>query len=228
MTQYTKWNQEQITKLRGLIEGGATYEKAATALGISDTSVYKACKKFAISQPKKESSVSRILELCVSPKGMSSVEISKAIGTGRFQINKHLKALTDAGKLHRAGICNFFRYFSTAEAASAYDAEIERERMQKLKARREKEKNNAPLLSQRRSEQRKRRAELAKQAKAAMPIAEPKPMIKSPEPVIAWNGNVKVVTIPTPPGRFDFTPPEGWRGQLTHDWMDRRSQGAGA
>lgn len=39
---------------------------------------------------------------------------------------------------------------------------------------------------------------------------------------VVWPEHVKVQVHPTPPSRFDFTPPPGWRGQITHDWMNRR------
>lgn len=52
------------------------------------------------------------------------------------------------------------------------------------------------------------------------------PAIKAaPAAKIVWPEHVKVQVHPTPPSRFDFTPPPGWRGQITHDWMNRRLGG---
>lgn len=229
MNRIITLNTEQEAQVRKLIEGGATYAAVATTMKVSTSALFQVCKKLGIHQPKTVSAPDQIVALCRNdPKGKDSLELSKATGIGRVQVNKHLSRLIDAGVLHKAGVCNFYRYFTSAEAASQHDEQVEIERKQKLEAKREAEKRNAPEIQKKRREQRALRAEQAKQAKQALPIAEPKPLIVMPEPEVVYRDGKKVLVIPTPPGRFDFTPSKGWRGQITSDWLDRRLQGAGA
>lgn len=36
----------------------------------------------------------------------------------------------------------------------------------------------------------------------------------------------KITSVKAPPGRFEFQPPPGWKGQITRDWRERRLQEA--
>lgn len=39
---------------------------------------------------------------------------------------------------------------------------------------------------------------------------------------IIWPADLVIYQHPTPPSRFAFEPPEGWKGQISMDQMERR------
>jgi transposase len=190
-----------------------------------------ACKRFGIHQPPSVTTDEQIVSICQCAKGMSSKEIAQFLGKSINRINVLARTLADAGKLHKAGSLKAPRYFVEAEHAQQHEEAFKLECIEKETQRRKRK--QAAKTEARRLER------LANPQPAPVPKkvkAEPAPVVRSTkqaEPVakpskVIWPESVKVQAIPTPPSRFAFEPPPGWRGQITHDWMDRRLQGAGA
>ena len=229
MPGYRHWDEAEVTRLRNLIESGMSYEKTAKIIKLSVSSTYKACLRLGIHRPKTESTAEQIVSLCTTTKGMTPLELHKATKANRGRVGKLITELINKGLLHRAGVPNLYRYFTSSEAAIEHDLAMERQKLEKLEAKRRARKVNSEAIKIARRERSRELAELARkaegQARQATPIAPSKPLLVTPPPVVEIVQGVKVTRYQTPPNLFDFTPPPGWRGQITHDWMDRRLQG---
>ena len=177
----------------------------------------------------------RIIEACTVPAGLCLSELATAVDEHAGIVNTLAGLLVRQDRLYKAGVRRYFRYFATLAHAEAWDlvAEDVYKAMMKESAKRKR---------QRKAERARTGGPVGRPPVPKTPI-KPKPSKKRAELVlhrsvqlevaakpikIIWPETVKVQTIPTPPSRFAFEPPPGWRGQITHDWMDRRLQGADA
>ena len=171
----------------------------------------------------------KILEACIVPSGLSLSELTEVVNDSTDTVNSMAGLMSRQGRLYKTGVRKFFRYFTNEADAKAWelvaeDAYIEHKRLL------------GRLKRQRRAERDKAGAAFKPPAPKAPP--KPKPPKKRAEiiyrrevkeaPVqaknIIWPEHVKVYVHPTPPGRFEFQPPAGWKGQITQDQMDMRLQ----
>jgi len=216
-----KWTPALIRKMRELIEGGTSYNKASKMLKMSNFTLRQKCEALGIHKPKELSGTERILLACDTPNGLDSKEVSMATALGMQRVNAILRDLINAGKAYSAGKHNALRYFVSKEAADAYDLKAEQDDLERKAA-----KKLAQIAAKRERDklhmQRIRATRKAREQEARAAIAPPKPLLVTPPPVVEIVGGVKVTRYQTPPNLFDFTPPAGWRGQITHDWLDRR------
>lgn len=221
---YIKWTPALIRKMRELIEGGTTWEKGGKMLKMSPSTLRDKCAELGIHKPKTQSTSEQIVSLCTTAKGMSTLELHKATKANRGRVGKLIAELIEKGLLHRAGVPNLYRYFTSSEAAIEHNLGIERRKLERLEEKRRARRVNAEAINLVRQARSRELAELARKAEqeARAAIAPPKPLLVTPPPVVEIVGGVKVTRYQTPPSLFDFTPPQGWRGQITHDWLDRR------
>ncbi len=178
--------------------------------------------------------VAKIRTLCARPIGVSQPEIVEAIGKRRIAPFQRLKLLMDSGEVVRSGVYGEYRYFTEPSCAEVYDLsskaaqvarhDAARKRANATKAAKDRAKRASAIKVPRRA-----REPRNKPAKALKPIVlrQPGKSLKTPAkaPTITWPEHVKVQVAPTPKdSRFTFDAPEGWKGQITRDWMDRRLQ----
>ena len=168
----------------------------------------------------------RILEACKVSAGLSLSELSEAVGDTADFVNSMAGLLYRQERLHRAGVRKFYRYFTNPADAAAWELIAEdiyrahKKEMGRLKRQRKAERAKAgvdfkpPAPKPPKPPKKKKRVELVLQREVAK--AEPKPAR------IIWPETVKVQVHPTPPSRFAFEPPEGWKGQISMDQMERR------
>ena len=222
MPGYRHWDEPEVTRLRNLIESGMSYEKTAKIIKLSASSTYKACLRFGIHRPKTESTAEQIVSLCTTAKGMTPLELHKATKANRGRVGKLIAELIEKGLLHRAGVPNLYRYFTSSEAAVEHDLALERQKLERLEEKRRARKVNAKAINLARQARSRELAELARKAEqeARAAIAPPKPLLVTPPPVVEIVGGVKVTRYQTPPNLFDFTPPQGWRGQFVSEWKE--------
>lgn len=215
-----------------------TTKQVAEMLGREIGSVYAAATRFGIkkvpsTQPTK---TARIIEACKPNTGLTVGELGKATGESNDFCNTIAHLLCRERRLFKAGLFKHTRYFVTQEAADAWNAQAAQEReaalaeskRQKMKARnlaRKLERAAKPKPEPKPKKGQKPAKALVVCARAATKTIAPQQT--KPAKVIMPD-SVKVQVIPTPPSRFHFEPPPGWRGQITHDWMDRRLQGVQA
>ena len=229
------WSDTDRATLQRMIETGSTYRQASEALNRPATCVVEACKRFGIHQPTRPSTEAQIIALCQSPQGMRSREMAHLFDLTVNRVNNVVRILNAQSQLHRAGSPKYPRYFVSAEDAQRYEAAFQQEQAEREK--------------QRRLHKQALKNEARKLARATKPAKEPKPKKEpkrakalvecarsatktvaapSQKPVkVIMPESVKVQVIPTPPSRFHFEPPPGWRGQITQDWLERRQQGQG-
>ena len=224
MTHYINWTEGKKRKLRELIEGGTSYNQASKVLKISPSYLCEKCAELGIHKPKEPTGTERVLLACDTPNGLDSKEISMATHLGKQRVNAILRDLIGAGKAYRAGLPNFLRYFVSKEASAAYEAKAAQDELDRKAA-----KKLAKIVQKRERDrlhmQQIRATRKAREQEARAAIAPPKPLLVTPPPVVEIFQGVKITRYQTPPNLFDFTPPPGWRGAITHDWMDRRLQG---
>ncbi len=171
----------------------------------------------------------QITEACKVPKGLTVAEMAAQLNKRASIINGMVIWMADRNKLFKSGVKRHYRYFTEKEHADAWalvavDAYIALRKANKEATR------LAKNAEYHRTKAEKRTAAVLPKA-TPVPLQEPKPAPSkvAPKPAkVIWPEHVSVQVIPTPPSRFAFQPHEGWRGQITADWMDRRSQGAGA
>lgn len=167
----------------------------------------------------------KILALCSKPEGMSLKELRIAIDRQSRTTMSIAKPLLDRGDLHAAGITYFTRYFTHKEHAESFaliaQAEHEKHLAMKLEERKAKWREKNKRDTERKRKEKKARKERAPTIRQSKPYVPP---VHRPAQII-WPENVQVQRIPTPQDtRFTFTPPKGWKGEITRDWMDRRLQ----
>ena len=191
----------------------------------------------------------RILAACGVAHGMSQREIREATGGSTSSVASLLCQLLATGRLHKAGPKMLQRYFARGADAAAWatvaDDEIalERQRREDAKQARRREDRAAERVQQppkpvnvakpkavaspkpappapkSLSTKRKDWSSLRPAEKPA-PVTIAKPRI---EQKVIVPPHVKVTVCPSGrDDRFTFTPPPGWRGAITTDWLDRR------
>lgn len=198
---------------------------------------------------QQNSNTRKAIDFCADPAGRTLKEVAAHIDrTTNGTLSVLFPALKD-GRLHRAGIQPWSRYFSSEEDAEAFnkiapDLLKAHKEEQRIKARTRDEKY---WKAREEREKIKRRAAAAERAKNKPP-KEPKPVkqkrattVLNPSGIapktdakklhqqatIIWPEHVQVQRAPTPrDDRFSFTPPPGWKGQITQDWMNRRLEAA--
>lgn len=209
------WTDAERKTLETMIKEGESYRAVGAVVGATFTAVREACKRFGIVQPERDNTAAKLIALCKT--GISCIEAEKKLGKSRSRINRVMLALVAEGKIFRAGSQKGPLLFTSEEAAKRYQAEFDALKEEKLRQR-VKAKNDRQ--TQRRQATRPPKAKPEKTPVYAIKPSKPKP---APMPTkVIWPESVKVAVIPTPPSRFAFEPPEGWRGAITSDWMDRR------
>lgn len=181
----------------------------------------------------------RIIEACTGkPDGMRFREIIDLLSYSNAQVVAVMigncvkaKALTMVGPKGHS------RYFADPAMAADWvkrtQMQIEQLRNQRLEAQRERHLKQAlareaklaaidAALARKMAKERERKEALAAKKRPLQPVPAPVAHVASKPAKIIWPETVKVQVHPTPPSRYAFEPPEGWRGQITHDWMDRR------
>lgn len=181
----------------------------------------------------------RILQLCSGPDGATMVQVAADLGLPSNSTNSVLTYLVGTGRLHRAGMAPWLRYFTSKEASDAYGDKVKaeipcrKERARLEKNRREREASAARRAAEGRTSKPGPKPN-PKQAPKKVPqhaaTARPAKVITSIKTTASYEVTIpetaRFYKAPTPPGRFAFDPPPGWRGQITQDWLDRRLQGA--
>lgn len=174
----------------------------------------------------------KILEACKVSGGLSLSEMAGAVDDSADSCNTIAGILTRAGRLHKAGVRRFFRYFTNKAHADAWDLVAEDVYKAHMK-------ESAKLKRQRKAERARTGGAVGrpsvtkppkppKKAKRLELALQRSDAVKAPEKPakIIWPVHVKVQVKPTPPSRFAFDPPPGWKGQITKDQMDRRLKDA--
>lgn len=173
----------------------------------------------------------RIIEACTVPAGLCLSELAAAVDDHADTVNTLAGLLVRQGRLHKAGVRRYFRYFATLAHAEAWDLVAEDVYMAMMK-------ESAKRKRQRKAERARTGGPVGR---PPVPKAPPKPkppkkraelVLRRSVPVeapakpakIIWPDTVKVQVHPTPPSRFAFEPPEGWKGQISMDQMERRLQ----
>jgi len=197
----------------------------------------------------------KILQACADPKGKCLSELIAITGSKGNNLTSTALWLIGTKRLFKAGVVRHYRFFVNEadakawnlEAPAAYAEHLRKAAAHRLVYNREREqKRRAALSAGKPRKPRKPRVKPEPKAKAEpKPLAAPfkKPSTdkrshihitnraKGPEAPkaakVVWPEHVKVHVHPTPPSRFAFDPPPGWRGQITCDWMDRRLQQVG-
>ena len=218
---YIKWTPALIRKMRELIESGTSYNEASKMLKMSNFTLRQKCEALGIHKPKELSGTERVLLACDTPNGLDSKEVSMATHLGMQRVNVILHRLIDEGKAYSAGKHNALRYFVSKEAADAYNLKAEQDDQDRKAA-----KKLAQIAQKRERDklhmQRIRATRKAREQEQKAAIAPAKPLLVTPPPVIEIVDGVQFTRYQTPPNLFDFTPPAGWRGAITSDWLDRR------
>jgi hypothetical protein len=228
MRKPRQWSESELETMKTMRAQGRGFRKIAAALGCASTTVEGACNRLNIHILKVATTDKRVIETCKVRGGLSVVEIAGKLEKNPSRMIVVVRNLTNEGRLFKAGSRKQPRYFADVEDSMAYAERYKKEVAEREQKRRQK-KNKAGSAT--------RKAKRAKKAKAlgkpAKKLTDKKPVqihitSKAKQPAapvnakIVWPEHVKVQAIPTPPPRFAFTPPPGWRGQITHDWMDRR------
>ena len=235
MSQYKNWTPEECQKLAELFpHHPANY--VAKVIGRAIGGVYAQAKRMMIEKapPTELSKTAKIIEACKPDTGLTVGELGKAIGESNDFCNTIAHLLCRERRLFKAGLFKHTRYFVTEESAKAWHTQAHAER-DKKQAEAKRKKMDARNKARRLQREKEGKA-LGKKPEPAKKPTDKKPVpiyitSKSKQPAapvnakVVWPEHVKVQAIPTPPPRFAFTPPPGWRGQITHDWMDRRLQG---
>lgn len=228
-----RWTPAEKTKLRELYKLHAAPE-IARILDKDVGAVYSAIARNKFKKADDYFMGKQVLALCSSYPGSTCAEIAHRLQKDYDNVGTAIRRMLKDGEIHRVGKGKNFRYYADKEAADiaqeqALQADAQHRESMRLK---KQEARNLARRLQREKEAKALGKEVAPKAKPAakakpkaMPVEvrkkTPAPVAAQPEEVI-WPKGVKLTTIPTPPSRFHFEPPPGWRGQITHDWMDRR------
>lgn len=173
----------------------------------------------------------QIIEKCDCSQGLTISQLASALGRKNHDVNAMAGLLAKQGRLHKAGVLRFFRYFKAFEHALAWqliaqqDYELKRAEA-KIKAR---ETRNAA----RRKDGPPGRPKNARQDDVVTPneIRQTKPVVEVQPKIHSeaiWPKDLVIQAFPTPPGKYAFNPPKGWIGEFTQDWMDRTMHKAGS
>ncbi|MDZ7892373.1 MAG: hypothetical protein U5L73_11525 [Rhodoferax sp.] len=172
----------------------------------------------------------KILKVCESPNGHTRAELAELLGKSGSQAVGIAEWLIANGRLHKSGVRRAYRYFTDKAHADAWALIAPEAFKAQLRATKEAERiaRNAAYQRNKATTHAKRPKE---QAAVAVPVAPAAPSLEQSRPKpeakpakVSWPAHVSIQVIPTPPSRFAFQPREGWRGQITSDWMARRQQ----
>lgn len=183
--------------------------------------------------------VTKVRELCARDIGVSLAELRDEINRPLNCCSGYLSKMLAEKEVYKAGSHGYYRYFKSKEHAEAHDAVAKIERAARL-AESTKRKND-----KRAAKEREKRA-AARAAKGLPPYVKPtkkekppkSPRIslekrysglvlskkEEPRPAarIVWPDHVKIQKIGHGEDtRFKFTPPSGWKGEITKDWEAR-------
>ena len=193
----------------------------------------------------------KIIAACDCTAGLTATEIAFVVEDTRGSVSTIAAGLFKDGRLKRAGVKCYYRYFVRQEDADAWDvvaldayktmmAETkERKRLSKNERQRDRSKQKTIEARIAKGATLHERDALIRQAKRGRGYQENRVSITvasnggsafRPDAVVVWPEHVKVQVIPTPVDtRFKFIPPSNdWKGEITKDWMDRRLQGVSA
>lgn len=186
--------------------------------------------------------VNTIRARCARPEGCSLREAAEAVDRplngASVYLSEHLKA-----ELTKAGCHGEYRYFTDKQAAEDFHAVAVVKRAEKLKeskarknamrAQKEREKRAeyrlANPLPQKEPKQAKKKRATTALRPSGLTIGSDRKEAKREhqKATIIWPDHVQVQRAPTPrDDRFTFTPPPGWKGQITQDWLNRRLEAA--
>jgi hypothetical protein len=193
----------------------------------------------------------KIIAACDCTAGMTATEIAFAVEDTRGSVSTIAAGLYKDGRLKRAGVKCYYRYFIRQEDADAWDlvaldaykammAETkERKRLAKNERQRDRSKQQTIEARIAKGATLQQRDALLRQAKrsrgqqenrVSITVASSGGSIFKPDAVVVWPDHVKVQKIPTPVDtRYRFIPPSNdWKGEISRDWMNRRLEGAQA
>lgn len=183
----------------------------------------------------------KAINFCSSSEGKTLKEIAEHIDRTPHVTHSMLHPALKSGRMIKAGIKPWSRYFAIREHAEAFEkiapelVKAHREAMRLKEAERAREYDRA-RQAQKTAD---RRAKAAQRPPKEKPPAKPKrasTAMKSSgltlgnsdakklhmQATITYPDGYKKTVAPTPKDdRFSFTPPPGWKGQITQDWMDR-------
>jgi hypothetical protein len=192
----------------------------------------------------------RIIEACNCTGGLTATEIALAVEDTRGTVSTIAGNLYQDGRLKRAGVKCYYRYFVRQEDADAWDlvaldvykkmmAESkERKRLAKNERQRKREKQmtldgTRPSKAKKHARL-KQRDILIRQAKGrgyqenrvSITVAANSGSAFRPDANVIWPESVRVQVIPTAiDTRFRFIPPSNdWKGEISRDWMNGRLQ----
>jgi hypothetical protein len=166
----------------------------------------------------------QIIIACKTSKGLTRGELSEAVGRDVRNVVAVTDWLVKRGRLHRSGTCRAYRFFTFKLDADAWALIAEDVYVAQLRANKEatrtarndaRRKGTKPTGRPAKPKVFKNPPEVARKPEAPTPAPEPVSVIM-PE-------SVKVYVAPTTPSRFHFDPPPGWVGEISKDWMDRRT-----
>jgi hypothetical protein len=166
----------------------------------------------------------KIIEACKVSAGLTRTELAVKVGTTPNKAMGVACYLLEQGRLHKSGTRRAYRFFTFKLDADAWALIAEDAYVAQLRA--NKEATRLARNEARRTGNPPGPAPKPKEAKVSPTVIR---STEAPKPTkVIWPEHVAVQVIPTPPSRFAFQPKEGWSGQITADWMNRRQQGAGA
>lgn len=249
MNRNTPWTEAEIKTLTELFPTHTT-QAVAKMLGRTESAVYACATRHGMKKAKggTHTATGKILAACKDPKGKSVSELSAITGVGSDTTTIVCWLVRDK-RLYRAGILRHYRFFVNEADAKAWDvlapAEYAKIRKELADKRREYNKLRGREWRALQASKRPPRVKAEKPAKPKAVKVKPTAPVKRDDnkrvqlritnrakeqcaPVAAkvvWPEHVTVQVIPTPPSRFAFEPPQGWRGQISRDWMERRVGG---
>lgn len=175
-----------------------------------------------------------VLTYCEIKDGLTLRELADKIERTVTVANSTIQPLLEHGELHRAGIYPWCRYFTHSADAQAFDkiapdlvAKHRAEQKEKnLACNREYKRRMAEQGLQNSNKPRAKKAKTLAPKKSGVVLGKRINLSEKLEAqaAITWPAHVQVQRIPHGVDiRFTFTPPPGWVGEITRDWMmDRR------
>lgn len=183
--------------------------------------------------------VTKVRELCARDIGVSLAELRDEISRPLNSCSAYLSKMLAEGKVYKAGSRGYYRYFKSKDHAEAHDSVAKVERAARL-AESKKRKNEAKAAKERQKRAAARAAKglppYEKPVKKEKPPKSPRISLEKrcsglvlskkeePRPAarIVWPDHVKIQKLAHGEDtRFKFTPPKGWKGEITKDWESR-------
>lgn len=162
-------------------------------------------------------------KLFSSNTGCSLPEACKAIDRLANTTGVLLATWCKQGKIHKSGVYRKFRYFLSKEHADAYQIQAE---LAKTKVRAKPAKPPKPVKPPKAKKSTGPKLKLDPRPSGLVISTREQDQDRKREAkkaTVTWPENVKVQVIPTGQDtRYKFIPPEGWKGQITQDWYNRR------